>query len=202
MRIYRTERENNALIFEGVMTSVKFQPVLNVKIRYEIFSEEIKCSLEYTKNKNFSSLPRIGFACELDKTFDSVEWLGYGKEQSYVDMHNSNAFGYFSDKVEDQYFHYAKPQENGSHYGTEYMSVTDGTNSVSVYGKFSFSALPYSAMEIAGATHDYLLPESSKTHLSIDYQMRGIGSFSCGPLLKEKYWVDDNGKFSFVLQVK
>lgn len=200
-RVLSWNMEGNTLIFDGIFASERYQPLMKTTLRYAFFKEGVECNLTYEKNEKFSSLPRIGLSGWLDKSYDQVEWLGYGKQESYVDMHASNAFGYFENKVENEYYHYVKPQESGSHYGCEYASLTNGEHRVAVYGNFSFSAIPYSTQDLRMAKHDYELPAQEKTYLSVDNFMRGIGSNSCGPLLKAEYEVPNSGKFSFFVEL-
>lgn len=54
---------------------------------------------------------------------------------------------------------YVKPQENGSHYGTEFMEITDGKTILRAEDGFSFSALPYSSKQLTDCKHDWELPE-------------------------------------------
>ena len=191
--------DGNVLTFEGIFASEKYQPILKTTLSYTFFKEGVECGLAYEKNEKFSSLPRIGLSGWLEKSYGKVEWLGYGEMESYVDMHDSNSFGYFENDVENEYYHYVKPQESGSHYGCEYASLTDGKHSVAVYGNFSFSAIPYSTQDLRNAKHDYELPAWEKTYLSVDGFMRGVGSNSCGPALKPEYEVPSSGEFSFFI---
>lgn len=200
-RVLAWSMDCNTLTFDGIFTSEKYQPLMKTKLRYTFFKEGMECGLVYEKNEKFSSLPRIGLTGWLDKSYGKVEWLGYGKQESYVDMHTSNAFGYFENRVENEYYHYVKPQESGSHYGCEYASLTDGKRRVAVYGKFSFSAIPYSTQDLKTAMHDYELPAQEKTYLSVDGFMRGVGSNSCGPALKSEYEVPNSGEFSFFMSL-
>ena len=193
--------DGNVLTFDGIFASERYQPLLKTKLCYTFFKEGVECGLAYEKNEKFSSLPRIGLTGWLDKSYNKVEWLGYGKQESYVDMHASNAFGYFENEVENEYYHYVKPQESGSHYGCEYASLTDGERRVAVYGNFSFSAIPYSTQDLRSAKHDYELPAWEKTYLSVDGFMRGVGSNSCGPALKSEYEVPNSGEFSFFVSL-
>lgn len=82
---------------------------------------------------------------------------------------------------------YIKPQENGSHCGCGYLSVSseDG-HGLEVYGKkFSFNASEYTQEELTRAAHNFELKKSGSTVLCIDYRQCGIGSNSCGPQLPD-----------------
>ena len=52
---------------------------------------------------------------------------------------------------------------------------------------FSFSALHYSDIDIATATHDYQLKPSKSTYLKINCAVLGLGNGSCGPGVLKKY---------------
>ena len=55
---------------------------------------------------------------------------------------------------------------------------------------FSFSALHYSASDLYHADHDFKLPKTDYTILSIDCAVMGLGNSSCGPGVLKKYAID------------
>lgn len=94
---------------------------------------------------------------------------------------------------------YIKPQECGSHYGAEWLNIYNKNEKIQIYGEndFSFSVLPYSVDEIKNAAHNWELPESNAVYVSLDIGMRGLGSNSCGPNLKDEYELSREGKNIF-----
>jgi beta-galactosidase len=85
---------------------------------------------------------------------------------------------------------YLKPQENGSHYQTEWAAVTNKPGMGLLFigmDDFSFNASHYTPEEIAGADHSYKLKKREETIVNIDYMMSGVGSNSCGPELMPEY---------------
>ena len=147
--------------------------------------------------------PRVGFKVSLDKRFDSVTYCGYGPYESYVDKRLACIKDVYTDTVTDLEQHYIKPQENGSHCGCDYMTVSDGSTVIKAIGKdFSFSALPHSVNDYTTAKHDFQLPKQTATHLCLDLFMSGIGSNSCGPDLAEKYRAPKAGKGTLRLIVR
>ena len=151
--------------------------------------------------QEYAYLPRFGWKMRLAQTFDKLNYFAYGSEigngESYADLYEYAVKKEYQTDVKNEYYPYAKPQESGSHYGTEYASLSNGEHHVAVYGSFSFSAIPYSTQDLRRAKHDYELPAWEKTYLSVDGFMRGVGSNSCGPALSEEYQVPDRGEFSF-----
>ena len=147
-------------------------------------------------------LPRIGFETSLDKSFENVSYYGYGPYESYIDRRISCIKDVYTDTVSNMEVNYVKPQENGSHYGTEWLEIDDGKDSVRVEGAVSFSALPHGTKDYCSVLHDWELPARSSTHLCIDYFMAGIGSNSCGPELDEKFRTPTSGKGMFTIILK
>lgn len=86
--------------------------------------------------------PRVGLAAELDKKFDKVRYYGLGGNEAYIDRNLSCIKDVYEAKVKDMMVHYVRPQENGSHYDTEFMEITDGATTLRAEENFSFSALP------------------------------------------------------------
>lgn len=111
-------------------------------------------------------------------------------------------YAYGRDSVSNMEVRYVKPQENGSHYGTEWLEIGNGKAKIRIEGNISFSALPHSSKEYVAATHDWELSERKSTYLCLDYFMAGIGSNSCGPALDTKYRTPMEGAGNFVLILK
>ena len=94
--------------------------------------------------------------------------------------------------AKDNYFHYVRPQESGSHYHTSYLSI-DNLCDIIANNPFSFSINPYTTNELINCKHDFELPKSNKVVLNIDLAHRGIGSHSCGPILDDKFALPREG---------
>ncbi|MBA3281837.1 MAG: hypothetical protein H0U29_06360, partial [Acidimicrobiia bacterium] len=52
---------------------------------------------------------------------------------------------------------------------------------------FAFSALPYSAADLAAASHAHLLQAAGPTYVHLDIAHRGLGSAACGPDTEPRY---------------
>ena len=156
----------------------------------------LSVAFNFTATRRIFILPRIGLRLFLDKSFNQVEYYGYGPTESYIDKHQATYAGTFTSKVSDQYEPYIRPQENSSHYGCRYVQVKNkklalvctGTNPATKNQKYiSFNASRYTQEELWTKRHNYELEESEYTVLCLDYQMAGVGSNSCGPALAQKY---------------
>ncbi len=148
-------------------------------------------------------LPRLGIRLRLPKNMCRVEYYGYGPYESYIDKHQASWMGQFDAHVSAMHEDYIRPQENGSHYNCEYVTVADRTHRLNVYNEtpFSFNLSEYTAEELTKKAHNYELEKSGHTILCIDYGQSGIGSGSCGPQLDRKYQLNAT-HFSFGFHIK
>ena len=175
------------------------QPFAFVESEYKIDEQgslTVSAKLDFTTNK-VNLLPRFGLRLFVDKSFDSVEYFGYGPTESYIDKHNSTWLGNFSAKIKDLHEDYLRPQENGSHYATRHLTVKSGTGTIkilateqalkSAWKGFSFNASEYTQEELASKKHNFELEPCKYNVICADFAMAGVGSNSCGPALAEKY---------------
>ena len=172
-----------------------YKPLVRANVSYSFGTNGVKISVDYEDEKEFFLfLPRIGFALTLDKSYDKLKYYAYGPEETYSDMYLFAKKAEYENTVDKEYYHYVKPQESGSHFSADWAEISDGENVVRIEGMQSFSALPYSWNDLANAKHDYELPKRSKTYLSADFYMTGVGTGHCGSLPSEKCRVPHVGK--------
>ena len=193
-------KDNDALVFKGNIVGEQVCPIASYKLTYRFLTTGVEVELDYALADGFPDIPRIGFVTELPDEFTLIEYLGYEGE-TYVDMHESANFGYYTSFVDKEYHRYVKPQESGSHYATRKVQISNMRHSVVASGLFSFSMLPYSVEMLKSKKHDFELKTNGKNYFSIDFFMGGIGSHSCGPELQEKYKVPRKAKGVFVISV-
>ena len=204
-KIYSTKLE----ILEGktrILVNQAFgwninQPFLYGSAVYTIFDDgNLSVEFDFTATRKLTFLPRIGLRLFLDKNFSNVNYFGYGPGESYADKHQACYIGKFSSKVEDMFEPYIKPQENSSHYDCRYVSICDAETKLTFTGKkiqelgkedgirhISFNASEYTQEELFTKRHNFELEKSGFSILCVDYQMAGVGSNSCGPVLAQKY---------------
>ncbi|MDE7192497.1 MAG: DUF4981 domain-containing protein [Oscillospiraceae bacterium] len=166
------------------------QPFAYMDTVYTIMNDgtlRVKCRAEFSNKVSF--LPRFGIRLFMPRSFDKVEYFGYGPYESYIDKHQSSYMGNFSALINEMHEDYVRPQENSSHYGCKHMTVTDGETSVrfTAAEDFSFSASEYTQEELASKRHNFELQKFGSSVICVDGKMAGVGSNACGPQLAEKY---------------
>ena len=182
------------IVDQGFVWSVH-QPFMYGTVTYTL-GKGLSVQFHFTATRRIFILPRIGLRLFLDKSFNKVEYYGYGPTESYIDKHQATYAGIFNSKVDDLYEPYIRPQENSSHYGCRYVRVKGkgvelvctGTNPKTQNQKYiSFNASRYTQEELWSKRHNWELEKSDYTVLCLDYMMEGVGSNSCGPALSQKY---------------
>ncbi|MBQ8281892.1 MAG: DUF4981 domain-containing protein, partial [Lachnospiraceae bacterium] len=191
--------------FNVSLTSVNVCPAANVTIQYKFypngtFNMNIKAAIDET----ITYLPRFGVRFMLDEAFENLAYYGYGPYESYIDKHQASYVDLFKTTVTDNFENYIVPQENSSHFGTEYVDINDGKINLHVYSEnnLSFNASHYRQENVTKVTHNYKLYPDNVTEFCVDYMMSGVGSGACGPQLKEEYRLADKDlEFNFYVDV-
>ncbi len=158
----------------------------------------VDCALHCRRNTEFPFLPRFGVRMFLPKEFGQVEYFGYGPYESYEDKHRASRLGVYAQSVSAMFENYLRPQENSSHMGCRYATLTDGAYSLTASSEkpFSFNVSEYTQEELKGKKHAWELTKCGDTVFCLDYRMSGVGSNSCGPQLLPQYRLDE-AEFEF-----
>lgn len=205
-RVYdvKVEQKPEAVVItaELALSAIYIQHILDITAVWTVHGDgRVSVDLHGERNIDLPCLPRFGLRLFLPKSFGQVEYFGYGPNESYIDKHRSSYLGRFTASVADLHEDYLRPQENGSHWGCHYVQLTDGQGcSFKAVGQMSFNASYYTQEELTHKAHNFELEESDSTVLCLDYRQAGIGSNSCGPVLLEKYRLDE-AKIDFHLDL-
>ena len=202
-QVSRLENGGAAIDCQLSIAALTVSPFLTVNARWTIDAQgRIDASLDCRRDTRFPWLPRFGVRLFLPKDFASVEYFGYGPYESYLDKHQASHLGVYAQAVDAMHEDYLKPQENSSHCGCRYVTLTDGAYSLTASSEtpFSMNVSPYTQEELAEKKHNYELTKSGHTVFCLDYKMSGVGSNSCGPQLLPQYRLEEEDfTFRFTL---
>ena len=185
------------------------QPILRMENTITVYPDgRILFDISAVKDPEVLTLPRIGLRLFLNSGMKNVSYFGMGPGETYIDKHHSGCHGCFKGTVASLHEDYIRPQENGSHWDCDYVTVKGKGLSLTAAAAdedpsqtFSFNASLYTAEELESKRHNYELEPCGSTVLCLDHKMAGIGSKSCGPDLLPKYRVsDDTYHFAFMLK--
>ena len=215
-RAYETKvqtEEKRVLIHTSLsISAIYIQRILDIQVNWTIQADgTVDVVMDVKRNPIFPMLPRFGLRLFLPKEMKDVTYYGIGPVESYPDKHRAGWHGEFTAPVRELHEDYIRPQENGSHYDCDYVTVASHTGhqlaerktALTAVGEktFSFNASIYTEEELTEKAHNYELEECGSTVLCLDYRQNGIGSNSCGPQLLEKYRMDET-EFQFALRLK
>ncbi len=163
----------------------------------------IAMRLTVEKNADMPFLPRFGVRLFLPKDCCRAAYYGFGPTESYADKRHGTRLGLFHTTAAENHEDYIKPQENGSHHGCDFVTVTEARGAglcVRSDTPFSMNLSPYTQEELTAKPHNYELVQSEHTVLCADYWQSGLGSNSCGPELLPGYRLSET-RFAFSLRI-
>ena len=205
-RAYETAvlEEAGAVRIENTMSvgGMTTRPVVRMTTVWTVQpSGVVEMKMDAAKDPDYKMLPRFGIRMFLPKQMEQVSYYGLGPVESYKDKCRASYHGRFETTVTDLHEDYLFPQENGSHCDCDFVHISGGDLALAACGNgFSFNASHYTQEELTAKSHNFELEESAYTVLCLDYAQNGIGSNSCGPVLAEKYMLNDDS-FTFTVRL-
>ena len=142
----------------------------------------IYLTADVTSNNESLVLPRLGYVMEMPGRYDEIEYYGRGPIENYNDRKTGQLVGRYTTTVRDMLTPYTRPQSNGNREEVRWATVTDGNSGLRFTAPdlMSFSAGPYTEMELFNTNHLYKLPQSDRTVVHLDAGVTGLGGASCG----------------------
>jgi len=210
--------------------SVSENPDVNGEVRiqttFDLQSVKGQITIEYNidasgeitvtnKLSNISTelphLPRFGNNLIIKNEYQNVEWFGRGPHENYNDRNTAALVGVYKASVEDLYFPYIRPQENGYKTDVRWITFTNSTGKgVKIEGAqlLGFSAHhQYNDDFDAGKTkkqrHTTDIQKRDFVNINIDYMQTGIGgdnSWSQKALAHKEFRIHpDNLEYTYVI---
>lgn len=180
------------LVETGKRPDFKF----TTNVIYTVYPDgSVESQSSITSNKTQLILPRLGYVMKLPADMSMMVYNGRGPIGNYPDRKTAQHIGIYEQQdVADEFVNFPKPQDMANHNDSRWVAL-QGENGRSVIfattatNNMSFSALPYSAQQLAMANHPHELPQSDGIYLHLDLAITGLGGNSCGqgaPLVKDR----------------
>jgi beta-galactosidase len=201
--------ENNTVKIETLynLPSVNGQVAINYFIN-GVGEILVESTLKNIK-KDLPVLPRFGNNFIVNDEFNEVKWFGRGPHENYQDRNTSALVDLYEASVEDLYFPYIRPQENGYKTDVRWATFTDTNGQgikITAPNYFSFSAhhqynKDFDAGESKQQRHTTDIKKRDLVNINIDYKQMGIGgdnSWGRKPL--EQYQIKPrNLSYSYII---
>lgn len=163
---------------------------------YTVYPDgSVESQSSITSNKPQLILPRLGYVMKLPTDMCKMVYNGRGPIGNYPDRKTSQHIGIYEQQdVADEFVNFPKPQDMANHNDSRWVALQgeDGRSVIfatTATNNMSFSALPYSAQQLAMANHPHELPQSDGIYLHLDLAITGLGGNSCGqgaPLVEDR----------------
>ncbi len=180
-------------------------PLADIKVTYIVYAEDgLVIDMDTEIRKDLPHLPRFGVEFTMPEGTEHLTYFGRGPVEAYADKHHASHVGLFRTTVTENFEPYVKPQENGAHANTKWVSVSSlighGICALSTARDFSFNCSHVSSAQLTETAHNDELVPAKETFVNLDYRQDGIGSNSCGPALEPK-WQFAEKKFTFTIRI-
>ncbi len=205
------QMENDLLVIRAVydMEAVKGTLELTYTIN-NVGAVKVSQKLTADKSAEVSDMFRFGMQIQLPKCMDQICYYGRGPIENYADRNQAADLGKYIQTVDEQFYSYIRPQENGTKTDIRWWKQTNmGGNGLLFISEapFSASALHYSIESLDDGDHkdqrhSELVEKVDYTNMCIDKMQMGLGCInSWGALPLEKYRIHyDNYEFTFIMQ--
>jgi beta-galactosidase len=115
------------VICEMTLNDEENNPIASYTTTYSVYDNAdiiVTNSFEKTDEK-LPEIVRMGMNLQMPRNYDQISWYGRGPQESYWDRKTSAFVGKYSGSVEDQYWAYLRPQENGNKTDVRWASLTN-----------------------------------------------------------------------------
>ncbi len=139
--------------------------------------------------EDWRDVPRVGLVFDVDPSWSTLTWLGYGPHETYPDRASSARLSVHTSSVAEQYHQFVVPQEHGAHFAPRWFRLTNEVGEgieIEVLVGESFSARFHSDSVLTAATSlrelaDAMAGQPEQIEVHLDARMRGLGTAACGP---------------------
>lgn len=189
-----------------VKSALKVFGMKSAYVSYTIYDSG-KISVYHSATPS-SDLLRMGFAFDVSKDKNIINWYGRGPAPSYCDRKTGYKIGKYSMTVDKFEYSYMRPQESSTRSDVRYFTVTDkkgtGVKVTAYYNKpMLFSALPYTPVQLDGFNHINEINRDNNITVTVDSIQQGIGGDLPGQAyVRDKYKVKGGEKqsISFLIE--
>ena len=128
-------------------------------------------------NSKIPELPRLGVRFRLPVSMDSFSYFGKGPQENYCDRNKGSFVDLYRSKASEEGFAYIRPQENGHHTDTRFISF-DGF-SIIADSEMEFNILRNSIEDFDLGQQKHISDVSMRDFVEVclDYRQMGVGGY-------------------------
>ncbi len=190
----REQQHGNAYLLESRLAyrCSKGDGAFQVENRYRFLPNgQVDCAHTFQFGPAMPDVPRLGVLMTVAEGLERLDWFGRGPCESYADRKCGMPIGLYGGSVQEQYFPYIVPQENGNKEEVRWFSLRaaagPGLHFQARKTPFGFSAHHFTPQGLTAAYHPFEIPWRKEATVIIDAAQRGLGTASCGPDTRQPY---------------
>jgi beta-galactosidase len=208
---------------EMVLNDQEGNSIADYSTTYWVFDDgQIKVTNTFLKkDAKLPEIVRMGMNLQMPREYDQMTWFGRGPQESYWDRKTSAFVGKYSGSVQDQFWAYLRPQENGNKTDVRWAEITNAAG----------EGLRFVGQPLINTTASHLIMEDLEspertdgrqekgvkpvnrhttdvkfrdlTSVNIDYKQMGVGGDnSWGAVTHPEYRLtEDAYSYSFVIKL-
>ena len=172
--------------------SITYPPArFDCEMVYTVYgSGDLLIETHLAPSEELPPLPRVGLTMTVPGHYNTFSWYGPGPHETYADRKLGAKIGQYRGSVDDQFFPYIMPQENGNKTDVRWASLTD-TEGVGLEAiglpLLNVSVHYFTAQDLTEAQHIHELTPREEITFNLDYAQGGLGNGSCGPGVLDQY---------------
>lgn len=155
------------------------EPESRGRIVYTIGSEGMHIDYTFTPDASLPEIPEISLIIPLHDEYGTLEYLGRGPHENYIDRNCSADIGLYKTETDGLFVNYQRPQEHGERTGVRKATVKSSDRSITFEAdtEMEINCSPYSAYDLETAGHKHELVKSGKLYFRAVARQMGIGGY-------------------------
>ena len=171
---------------------------------------QILIETEFRPDKDLTTIPRIGYQCEIPSRTPLWKWYGNGPHENYADRKSGSWTTVHEGLIPTLFHRYIDPQESGNRTGIRWATISSpaGGSSLRMDATgdllMEMACYPCAAKDIEYAMHSSELPPRDFYTLNLDHRQSGLGGTnSWGATALPQYLLqsDKTYRWSFMLSL-
>ena len=158
---------------------VHTQPESTGTLDYTIGANGIRFDFSFTPHEGLPELPQIALCLPLVDRYHTLQYLGRGPHENYIDRRASADVGLYRTELDVLYTPYLKPQEHGERTDVRHAKLIGpkGDLSVEAQDVMELNVCKWNEKTLEETAHGYELPQSDTLYLKAVLRQMGIGGY-------------------------
>ena len=180
------------------------QPESTGTLDYTFGANGVKVDFSFTPHEGLPEVPLVGLLLPLVNRYHTLQYLGRGPHENYVDRKESADVGLYRIPISDLYVPYLKPQEHGERTDVRHAKLIGpkGDLTLEAADVMELNVSPWSAKTLEETAHGYALPQSDVLFVRPAACQMGVGgydSWGAHTLDEYKLFAGKTYQFSFTI---